>query len=82
MGEILSKIRQAVPEKSRILKEKSILPHSNGIYHSNSHVHLRTYFMKRIMPKHCLNHEKNKFYSWLKTFSGNLLQNNNNNENI
>ena len=31
-GEILSKIRQDVLEKSRILWEESILPHSNGIY--------------------------------------------------
>ena len=35
IGEVLSKIRRGVIEKSRILQEESILPHSNGIYYSN-----------------------------------------------
>ena len=39
IGKILSKIRRAVLEKSRILYEQSILPHSNGIYHSKTHVY-------------------------------------------
>ena len=72
IGKILSKIRWGVLEKSRILYWESILLHSNGIYYSNSHVHL----LKRIRPQHCLNNGKNKFYSWMKLFSGKQLQNN------
>ena len=59
IGEILNKIRPGVLEKSRILQKESILPHSNGIYYSNSHVHLWTFVMKRIRPNHCLNTRKN-----------------------
>ena len=33
--------------------------------------------MKCIRPQHCLNNGENKFYSWIKTFSGKQLQNNN-----
>ena len=61
IGEILSKIRRGVLEKSRILKEESILPHSNGIYYSNSHVNLWTHVMKRIRLQHCLNNGKTCF---------------------
>ena len=43
VGEILSKIRKGV---------LSILPHSSGIYYSNSHVDLWTYVMKCIGPQH------------------------------
>ena len=61
IGKILSKICRGVLEKSRILLEESIFPHSNGIYHSNSHVHLWIYVMKRIRPQHCLNNGGKSF---------------------
>ena len=68
IGEILGNIHRGVLEKSRILQEESILPHSNGIYYSNSHVHLWTCVMKLIRLQHRLNNGQNKFYSWIKTF--------------
>ena len=40
ISEILSKIRRGVVEKTRILLEDSILPHSNGIYHSVDLTHV------------------------------------------
>ena len=36
IGEILSEIGRGFLEKTRILLGDSILPHSNGIYYSNS----------------------------------------------
>ena len=50
IGEILSKIHQGFLEKFRILLEEFIWSHSNGIYYSNSHVHLWTYVMKCFRP--------------------------------
>ena len=54
IGKILNKICLGVLEKSRILLQETIFPHSNGIYHSNSHVHLWTYVVKRIRPQQFL----------------------------
>ena len=48
IGNILGKIHRGILEKSIILSEESILPHSNGIYYGNSHVHLWTHVIKRI----------------------------------
>ena len=72
MGEILSKIRRGVHDLRNLefCKKSRFYPIPMGF------TGLGISVKKRITPQHCLNNGKNKFYSWIKTLSGNQLQNN------